>query len=95
MKSFQKEAKSMRELEKRIDERMDEIEEKLDILLETNESVGEVVDTADTLITEIKPMDTMGRITIPKSFRQILGVVGENVDVEVSLVGDTIVIKKV
>jgi DNA-binding transcriptional regulator/RsmH inhibitor MraZ len=95
MKSFQKEAKSMRELEKRIDERMDEIEEKLDILLETNESVGEVVDTADALITEIKPMDTMGRITIPKSFRQILGVVGENVDVEVSLVGDTIVIKKV
>lgn len=85
----------MRELEKRIDERMDEIEEKLDILLETNESVGEVVDTADALITEIKPMDTMGRITIPKSFRQILGVVGENVDVEVSLVGDTIVIKKV
>lgn len=85
----------MRELEKKIDERMDEIEEKLDILLETNESVGEVVDTADALITEIKPMDTMGRITIPKSFRQILGVVGENVDVEVSLVGDTIVIKKV
>ena len=85
----------MRELEKRIDERMDEIEEKLDILLETNESVGEVVDTAAALITEIKPMDTMGRITIPKSFRQILGVVGENVDVEVSLVGDTIVIKKV
>ena len=85
----------MRELEKRIDERMDEIEEKLDILLETNESVSEVVDTADALITEIKPMDTMGRITIPKSFRQILGVVGENVDVEVSLVGDTIVIKKV
>ena len=85
----------MRELEKRIDERMDEIEEKLDILLETNENVGEVVDTADALITEIKPMDTMGRITIPKSFRQILGVVGENVDVEVSLVGDTIVIKKV
>ena len=85
----------MRELEKKIDERMDELEEKLDILLETNESVGEVVDTADALITEIKPMDTMGRITIPKSFRQILGVVGENVDVEVSLVGDTIVIKKV
>ena len=85
----------MRELEKRIDERMDELEEKLDILLETNESVGEVVDTADALITEIKPMDIMGRITIPKSFRQILGVVGENVDVEVSLVGDTIVIKKV
>ena len=85
----------MRELEKRIDERMDEIEEKLDILLETNESVSEVVDTADALITEIKPLDTMGRITIPKSFRQILGVVGENVDVEVSLVGDTIVIKKV
>ena len=85
----------MRELEKKIDERMDELEEKLDILLETNESVGEVVDTADALITEIKPMDTMGRITIPKSFRQILGVVGENVEVEVSLVGATIVIKKV
>jgi hypothetical protein len=95
MKSFQKEAKSMRELEKRIDERMDEIEEKLDILIEANESVGEVVDTADALITEIKPMDSMGRITIPKSFRQILGVMGESVDVEVSLVDNTIVIKKI
>jgi bifunctional DNA-binding transcriptional regulator/antitoxin component of YhaV-PrlF toxin-antitoxin module len=40
-------------------------------------------------------MDSMGRITIPKSFRQILGVMGESVDVEVSLVDNTIVIKKI
>ena len=85
----------MRELEKRLDERIDGLEEKIDMILEVSESVGEVVDTADALITEIKPMDSMGRITIPKSFRQILGVMGESVDVEVSLVGDTIVIKKV
>ena len=83
----------MRELEKRIDERIDGLEEKIDMILEANE--GEVIDTAAALITEIKPLDPMGRITIPKSFRQILGVMGENVDVEVSLVGnDTIVIKK-
>ena len=85
----------MRELEKKMDARLDGLEEKIDMILEANESVGEVVDTADALITEIKPMDSMGRITIPKSFRQILGVMGESVDVEVSLVGDTIVIKKV
>lgn len=85
----------MRELEKRLDERIDGLEEKIDMILEVSENVGEVVDTADALITEIKPMDSMGRITIPKSFRQILGVMGESVDVEVSLVGDTIVIKKV
>lgn len=85
----------MRELEKRMGERLDGLEEKIDMILEANEGVGEVVDTAAALITEIKPMDSMGRITIPKSFRQILGVMGESVDVEVSLVGDTIVIKKV
>lgn len=85
----------MRELEKRLDERIDGLEEKIDMILEASESVGEVVDTADALITEIKPMDSMGRITIPKSFRQILGVMGESVDVEVSLVDNTIVIKKI
>lgn len=85
----------MRELEKRLDERIDELEEKIDMILEASESVGEVVDTADALITEIKPMDSMGRITIPKSFRQILGAMGESVDVEVSLVDNTIVIKKI
>lgn len=85
----------MRELEKRLDKRIDGLEEKIDMILEASESVGEVVDTADALITEIKPMDSMGRITIPKSFRQILGVMGESVDVEVSLVDNTIVIKKI
>ena len=85
----------MRELEKKMDARLDGLEEKIDMILEANESVGEVVDTAAALIIETKPMDSMGRITIPKSFRQILGVMGESVDVEVSLVGDTIVIKKI
>ena len=41
-----------------------EIEKKIDLLLE--QSVG-------AAMKEIKTMDSMGRITIPKSFRKVLG----------------------
>ena len=63
-----------------------EIEKKIDLLLE--QSVG-------AAMKEIKTMDSMGRITIPKSFRKVLGIDGESVGMEISLQGDKIILKKV
>ena len=64
-----------------------EIEKKIDRLLE--QSV-----TAATM-KETKTMDSMGRITIPNSFRKVLGIDGESVGIEISLQGDKIILKKV
>lgn len=64
-----------------------EIEKKIDLLLEQS--------VAAATMKEIKTMDSMGRITIPKSFRKVLGIDGESVGMEVSLQGDKIILKKV
>ena len=64
-----------------------EIEKKIDLLLE--QSVGAAA------MKEIKTIDSMGRITIPKSFRKVLGIDGESVGMEISLQGDKIILKKV
>lgn len=63
-----------------------ELEKKIDLLLE--QSVGAAA------MKEIKTMDSMGRITIPKSFRKVLGIDGESVGMEISLQGDKIILKK-
>lgn len=64
-----------------------EIEKKIDQLLEQS--------VAAATMKEVKTMDSMGRITIPKSFRKVLGIDGESVGIEISLQGDKIVLKKV
>lgn len=64
-----------------------EIEKKIDRLLEQS--------VAAATMKEIKTMDSMGRITIPKSFRKVLGIDGESVGMEISLQGDKIILKKV
>ena len=64
-----------------------EIEKKIDQLLEQN--------GAAATMKEVKTMDSMGRITIPKSFRKVLGIDGESVGIEISLQGDKIILKKV
>lgn len=63
-----------------------EIEKKIDRLLEQS--------VAAATMKEIKTMDSMGRITIPKSFRKVLGINGESVGMEISLQGDKIILKK-
>ena len=69
-----------------MDAKVLELEKKIDLLLE--QSVG-------AAMKEIKTMDSMGRITIPKSFRKVLGIDGESVGMEISLQGDKIILKKV
>ena len=69
-----------------IDAKVLEIEKKIDLLLEQN--------VAAAAMKEIKTMDSMGRITIPKSFRNLLGIDGESVGMEISLQGDKIILKK-
>ena len=64
-----------------------EIEKKIDRLLEQS--------VAAATMKEVKTMDSMGRITIPTSFRKVLGIDGESVGIEISLQGDKIILKKV
>ena len=70
-----------------MDAKVLEFERKIDLLLE--QSVGAAT------MKEVKTLDSMGRITIPKSFRKVLGIDGESVGMEISLQGDKIILKKV
>ena len=65
--------------------KLKEIEEKINTLL--NESVEQKG------IEEIKMLDAMGRITIPKTFRKVLNIDGA-AEMKISLIGEKIILEK-
>ena len=70
-----------------IDEkRFEELEKKVESLSQTQPSIEFSVE---------KTMDSVGRITIPKSIRKILGWEEESVEVRVSVQGDHLIIEKI
>ena len=70
-----------------IDEkRFEELEKKVESLFQTKDSIEFSVE---------KTMDSVGRITIPKSIRKILGWEEESVEVRVSVQGDHLIIERI
>ncbi len=67
-----------------IEERLQELENKVNTFIDEKESV-----------TVIKTVDSAGRLTLPKTIRKILGWEDESVEVEVSVCGKNILIKRV
>lgn len=65
--------------------KLKEIEEKINTLL--NESVGQ------NSVVDNKTMDAMGRITIPKTFRKILGIENSTADFLVMLKGKDVILR--
>lgn len=65
--------------------KLKEIEEKINTLLNESVEQNSVVDN--------KTMDAMGRITIPKTFRKILGIENSTADFLVMLKGKDIVLR--
>lgn len=68
-----------------IEEKLIQIEQKINTLL--NESVEQ------KSIEDKKAMDAMGRITIPKTFRKILGIENSTADFLIMLKGKDIVLR--
>jgi DNA-binding transcriptional regulator/RsmH inhibitor MraZ len=68
-----------------IEEKLAVLEEKIDALL------GESVD--EKKVTDKKTMDAMGRITIPKTFRKILGIENSTADFLIMLKGKDIILR--
>ena len=66
--------------------KLKQIEEKINTLL--NQSVEQKG------IEEIKVLDAMGRITIPKTFRKVLGIDGA-AEMKISLIGEKIILEKI
>ena len=71
-----------------IEQKFEQLEQKLNILITQNEKSPEQM-------FERKTMDSMGRITIPKSFRKALGIEGQATEFEIFLKNDGIFLKKV
>ena len=70
------------------------VEEQLKVLSEKVDKLIEEKEIGDGLSVK-KVVDAGGRITIPKSIRKVLGWEGESVEVEVSIYGQNILIKRV
>ena len=68
-----------------IEEKLIQIEQKINTLL--NESVEQ------KSVEDKKTMDAMGRITIPKTFRKILGIENSTADFLIMLKGKDIVLR--
>jgi hypothetical protein len=68
-----------------LEEKLAVLEEKIDTLL------GESVD--EKKIADKKTMDAMGRITIPKTFRKILGIENSTADFLIMLKGKDIILR--
>ncbi len=69
-----------------LEEKLNLLEKKIDTLL------GESVET--NAIEDAKTMDAMGRITIPKTFRKILGIDNCAADFTILLVGKDVILRK-
>ena len=65
--------------------KLKEIEEKINTLLNESVEQNSVIDN--------KTMDAMGRITIPKTFRKILGIENSTADFLIMLKGKDIVLR--
>ena len=68
-----------------IEEKLIQIEQKINTLLNENVEQKSVEDK--------KTMDAMGRITIPKTFRKILGIENSTADFLIMLKGKDIVLR--
>ena len=68
-----------------LEEKISQLEKKIDALL------GE--DDTDNKIVDKKTMDTMGRITIPKSFRKILGIENSSAEFVIILKDNDIILR--
>ena len=68
-----------------IEEKLAQLEQKIDALL------GE--DNSQKSVEDKKTMDAMGRITIPKTFRKILGIENSTADFIIMLKGKDIILR--
>ena len=63
--------------------------------LELSQKLDSLLAEKDNSFSVKKTMDANGRITVPKSIRQMLGWEGENVEVEICMNGKNILLKRV
>lgn len=68
-----------------LEEKMEQLEKKIDTLLSESVEQNSVADN--------KTMDTMGRITIPKTFRKILGIENSTANFIIMLKGKDIILR--
>ena len=68
-----------------LEEKMEQLEKKIDTLLSESVEQNSVVDN--------KTMDAMGRITIPKTFRKILSIENSTADFLIMLKGKDIILR--
>lgn len=68
-----------------LEEKMEQLEKKIDTLLSESVEQNSVVDN--------KTMDTMGRITIPKTFRKILSIENSTANFIIMLKGKDIILR--
>lgn len=70
-----------------LEQKLERLEQKINTLLsESVEGKG---------LEDKKTMDAMGRITIPKTFRKVLGIDSCAAEFKILLVGDRIILEKV
>ena len=72
-------------MEMTVEEKLLRLEQKIDALL------GESVE--QNTVEDSKSMDSMGRITIPKTFRKILGIENSAADFLIMLKGKDIILR--
>ena len=68
-----------------LEEKMEQLEKKIDTLLSESVEQNSVADN--------KTMDAMGRITIPKTFRKILGIENSTANFIIMLKGKDIILR--
>ena len=68
-----------------LEEKLAKLEQKIDTLLSESVEQNSVADN--------KTMDTMGRITIPKTFRKILGIENSTANFIIMLKGKDIILR--
>jgi hypothetical protein len=70
------------------------LEQKLELLSSKIDALLEQEESGTAILEDSKMMDSMGRITIPKAYRRLLGIDDAPTEMKILLVGKDIVLRK-
>lgn len=71
------------------------LEQKLELLSSKIDALLEQEESGTAILEDSKMMDSMGRITIPKAYRRLLGIDDVSTEMKILLVGKDIVLRKI
>lgn len=70
------------------------LEQKLELLSSKIDALLDQEESGTAILEDSKMMDSMGRITIPKAYRRLLGIDDVPTEMKMLLVGKDIVLRK-